>query len=805
MSLKGNNITVVSWLSNFTNLKVLTLSENNITNIQSLNKLTNLEYLYLSKNSVTDFSPLSNLPKLKTLDLSKNNMKDFSSLASLTNVTSLDLSGNNMTDVSQLSKLTNLEYINLNENNIADVLQLSNLSKLKNLSWDQNDVKDFLSLSKLTSVTGLSLRGNNITDISSVVENLSKLTNLTTLDLSENNIKDFSPLSRLTNITSLYLNKNNITDVSSVVTSLNNLSNLTQLSLNRNKIKNISSLSKLTNITGLWLDENNITDISSLNNLNNLKSVSLMGNNIEDFSSLDFSKIQLAWLREQSISTEVSNNTNSVNYPKVFIDAKNESSRFYTEDEFEYTGCKENSNGTGVILDQNIKTAKVTIKSGEFLGSEWTITVDSKEPEILEQIYYDDYKNTQMWIFAIITVNKPIKEKIDGASTSFYGYCDEETAQKYGSKIQASDVEDNSRIMLCYNKDAYKEIINESITLYDFVGNEITTTVNIDFYPLELTVTKKVTNKDVTVTVEANEDIELVQGKDWTIEGARKLTKKYTENSTETIIVQDKNGNKTEKTITAKIDNEAPNISSKDIKNLEDGSLEVQITLSEPIKIVSKQTNWQIRTVGVENMIWNIYTEEADDTVEVEDSAGNKKTLYIKVKNVNGKLEAYISDTNEDTDNKEDTTKYTDSKDDTTKDTHNKEDTTKDTDSKDDTSKGNDSTVDTSKDNDNKTNSNIDSDNKEEGNNTSANNDENNNGSSNSSNNSSKDSNKNNSQNDSQDSSKITSRDKEENLATSRLPQTGSQQAMIMVILGGMLFIVVVVSGGLYIRYKKEK
>ena len=58
-------------------------------------------------------------------------------------------------------------------------------------------------------------------------------------------------------------------------------------------------------------------------------------------------------------------------YPNIFKQAKSSNSAFYSSSGFTFTGCTENSAGTGIILSAN--TAKVTIKSENAEGTVMTI------------------------------------------------------------------------------------------------------------------------------------------------------------------------------------------------------------------------------------------------------------------------------------------------------------------------------------------------------------------------------------------------------------------------------------------------
>ena len=459
------------------------------------------------------------------------------------NLTSLNLSGNKITDISPLSKLTSLEKLWLSKNNIEDITPLAKLTKLKELYIEENKVQDISELTKLTNLENLWLNKNNIKDISQ----LTKLTKLKELHMEELQLKDISNISKLTNLEKLVLNKNNIEDI----TPLLSLAKLTHLSLFDNKIEDISKLNRLTNLIYLNLNKNKITD----------------------FSSLDFDKYETIFINGQQISENVSSRTTSMNYPTLFLNAKNKNDDFYSEEGFEFTGCKENSNGTGITLDANIETAKVKIKSGIIAGTEWTISVvkSNKKPVLVEEPKY--YYSDKDYVYALITADEPIKIN-DKKSASDWSYCnDDEQAKKYGSTVTTT--EKNCRILLKYKRENNDRPSKEEIEIINEDDNAAIVNIEADTFSPKLTVTKDpngATNKNVTVAVEADEDITLVSGENWTISSKRKLIKTYSESQNETIIVQDAYGNKTTQIINVSIENKDDNKDNENKENNKEDS-----------------------------------------------------------------------------------------------------------------------------------------------------------------------------------------------------------------------------------------
>ena len=150
--------------------------------------------------------------------------------------------------------------------------------------------------------------------------------------------------------------------------------NMESLGVTSNDIKEFAKIAP--NLNNVRLDGNKLKDISALANFKNLTAIKMNNNNIEDVSSIDsiIKNCTTFELNNQTISKTI-NNTDQCAYPNIFTKAKNSSSKLYSSSGFEFVNCKENSNGTGVIVTDTSKSATVKIKAGNAQGSVMTITV----------------------------------------------------------------------------------------------------------------------------------------------------------------------------------------------------------------------------------------------------------------------------------------------------------------------------------------------------------------------------------------------------------------------------------------------
>ena len=572
--LSGNSINDIGALSGLTNLTYLYLYDNNISDISALSGLTNLTRLHLTYNSISDISALSGLTNLTDLHLSYNDIEDISALSGLTNLTTLYLNGNSINDIGALSGLTNLTYLDLYNNNISDISALSGLTNLTYLSLRSNSINDISVFAGLTNLTTLYLSGSSVSDISA----LSGLTNLTSLYLWGNNISDISTLSGLTNLTHLSLGHNNINDISVLAV----LTNLTILVLDSTSISDINVLAGLTNLTNLSLDSTSISDISALSGLTNLTSLDLSYNSISDISALSgLTNLTRLELSENSIS-DIGAVTGLTNLTLLHLDSNNIS---------DISALSGLTNLTRLLLGGN-KIQTTIPKNG------------IQEIELPQ----------------IIKAAKDSNSKIYTESEYILTNC---TLSEDGTKIIVNT----------------NEVTSASIEIQDGNADGTTFTVNVgdstepeikDTTPPEAEVRYSITsptNQNVTVTITANEEIQEING--WTLStGKTILTKEYTQNTEETVIIKDLAGNETTKQINiSNIDKTRPEVEiSYSPDSLTNQNVTVTITANEEIQEIN---GWTLSTD--KKVLTKTYSENKSETIGVTDIAGNITSQQVSI------------------------------------------------------------------------------------------------------------------------------------------------------------------------------
>ena len=539
-----SNVAIIEKLSNLTNLNKLTLSGNQITVINqdvensTISKLKNLEYLYLSNNNMSDISKISYLnkiPNLSYLYLDWNNLQDISYVKSLENLIYLDLEDNKISNIDCLSdetKLTKLENLDLGYNNIETInnyiklnsLQritlsgnkiksiqviekLVNLSNLKELYLNLNEITNF-DLSNINNLAGLQniqsidLSHNQIQDLSKI-SNLNLLTNLTTLNLSYNQITDLSGIETVKNVSRLYLESNNITDIEKLAEN----TQLTELCLNNNNISNIESLGTLINLTKLELEQNDISDISVLENITTLRILQLSHNKINDITAIRNLNIERWDLDLYTNISEVytkgqEGEISSIDLPQLFVVAQNENSIVYSKEGLEFNNCSLSQDGRKILFRtedlKNGQDINVSIKDGNASSSKVNVVYgDPNEIKLDAEVEYSPDGFTNGNVIATIKANK--------------------------------------------------ELVSVEAPLQNVEENNI-----------EESNTQEIQNNDENTQEESSANIVKVEG--WTIsEDNKTLTKIYSENTQEILILKDEEENTKEVLINiSKIDKVAP-------------------------------------------------------------------------------------------------------------------------------------------------------------------------------------------------------------------------------------------------------
>ena len=178
----------------------------------------------------------------------------------------------------------------------------------------------------------------------------------------------------------------------------------------------------------------------------------------------------------------------------------------------------------------------------------------------------------------------------------------------------------------------------------DMVNPDCTVTYSNDGNP---------TNKDVTVTIQANEQLQPVEG--WTLsDDGMSLTKTYSDNTSETVTVKDLTGNAIEVPVNVTgIDKEGTTVKVKN-ETTEDGVL-VTIETNEPIQTPD---GW---TKVSDTKYTKLYTENTSEDIIVYDLAGNATKAHVTVSSISKPgTGGSNQDKNQGTDTKKEDSKKTD-------------------------------------------------------------------------------------------------------------------------------------------------
>nr|GMD63038.1 LRR receptor-like serine/threonine-protein kinase GSO1 [Ipomoea batatas]GME05430.1 LRR receptor-like serine/threonine-protein kinase GSO1 [Ipomoea batatas] len=327
LSLDGNGISdfeSVCSINDFTNLKVLDISDNTFQSFGPMKGLLNLKILKASTNRFDNsiFSSLKQFPSLKVLDLSVNDaikgsvdmnelpaLKELylmgtgvdnivtnnKELLGLTNLQELDLSStgvDNFVTSKGIANVSHLQVLRL-DNLDASISNFSNLlpsltvfSSLKTLYFQGNSFLDTHDWKNLSKLENLILDGTNFVD-KNILNNIGGLLSLKVISLSECGISGDLPnrgWCELKNLQELRLSKNELNGM--LPSCLGNLTSLRLIDLSTNQFYGniaISPFYKLTSLESLTISNNHFQvpfSFDSFSNHSNLKFILAANNEV---------------------------------------------------------------------------------------------------------------------------------------------------------------------------------------------------------------------------------------------------------------------------------------------------------------------------------------------------------------------------------------------------------------------------------------------------------------------------------------------------------------------------------------------
>ena len=349
-------------------------------------------------------------------------------------------------------------------------------------------------------------------------------------------------------------------------------------------------------------------------------------------------------------------------------------------------GCKFSEDGKSVIIDKNVATAKADI-GYHCHGYKYSAKIvydvtDVSAPEV--ETYYSTKKLTNKDVTVTLVADEDIQavagyDKVtDREYRKVYTANANESVDVYdiaGNKtvvtVDISNIDrtapevtatystkeltnGNVEVTLTTDEDVrsiegftkvddrtykktYTSNAKEDVTVYDKAGNKTVVTVevtNIDKTAPEVKATystKELTNRNVEVTLTANEDVQSVEG--FTKVDNRTYKKTYTSNAKEDVTVYDKAGNKTVVTVeVTNIDKTAPEVKvTYSTKEITYDAVEVTLTANENVQAIEGFTKVDDRTYK------KTFAKNTDINVDVFDIAGNKTVVNISITNITEK------------------------------------------------------------------------------------------------------------------------------------------------------------------------
>lgn len=174
-----------SVISSFTNLSFLELGRaENIKDFSFVSKFTKLKRLFLSESYVSSLEPLKNLTNLTELDIS-GDFSDLTPLHALTNLTRLGARGD-FSDLTPLKDLTKLRTLTLSSDNLSDLSPIKNLSVLNFIYLTACSLKNIAPLSNLKILSWVSIGCCNSIENYAPLKDLSNLTHLSVNSSAQN-------------------------------------------------------------------------------------------------------------------------------------------------------------------------------------------------------------------------------------------------------------------------------------------------------------------------------------------------------------------------------------------------------------------------------------------------------------------------------------------------------------------------------------------------------------------------------------------------------------------------------------------
>lgn len=263
--LRSDNITDLTGIEDFFNLKILLLTRNNLSSVNFSNNLK-LESLTIDDNELTTID-LTNNTLLQTLNIENNN------------ISTIDLSKNTLLKNLNLS-YNNISALNLTNNTLLETLELANL------------LDTSLDLTKNTQLTTLDVHSTAITTL-----DLTKNTKIQEVNGEGSSIQTLNTTG-LTELKNLYFSEGVISSVN-----LSTNTALEEIDFEECNLSNIDITNNLALVSVYFSDNANLNTISLSNqSYNNLREISLSDTVLESINFSNMPVLETARISNTNIT-----------------------------------------------------------------------------------------------------------------------------------------------------------------------------------------------------------------------------------------------------------------------------------------------------------------------------------------------------------------------------------------------------------------------------------------------------------------------------------------------------------------------
>ncbi len=581
----------------------LDLSNYGITDITGLENFFNLKDLNISKNKgIKTIEPIRTCDQMMILDASETSIENkYSVIENMKELNTLILNNTGMTNINSINNLTNKI---LNESEYED-----EETRLEVLDLSSNKIDNIAGVEKITSLRTLTISNALLEKVPS----LKTLTKLENLSMYSNKLNEVPELKGLENLQYVQLSNNRITDISNLA--LINC-NLIELDLSNNIIGD-EAFSKIANVRvrrKLNVSGNLISDITPLNTyIGTLQELDVSKNCISDVSLIDrkFSKNSTFYASNQRIAVTADSGENdilTVTLPPIFDSAKQSSSMIYTSSDFNVQNCTVSGNTVTVDLKElGDKAATVQIIGGKADRTTLSILYPIKT-----KITYSTEELTAENVIATIEFTNRTHVTITNNEGS-----DKHT------------FEDNGEFTFTYVDD------------YGMTGETKAEVTWMDKKAPTLSVKYSTTQKtkdSIVVTMVSDEEVQNVEG--WNLSSDKKtLTKTYTDNVDENVIVKDLLGNEaTQKIVINNIDRKSP-VLEVEYSETESTTEPVTVTITADEE-VQEVEGWELSdNKKVLTKTYRKNTDKNGEIIKVKDLLGNESEKTIIVTNIEVEIE----------------------------------------------------------------------------------------------------------------------------------------------------------------------